>query len=131
MTTHFSGEDLINKIAILADGKIIAAGNADELTYGCDGNPDFALARYNSDGSLDMSFGNAGKLVTDFVGFQDRAEDVVIQTDGKIVVAGSMTHDYNPTRGITKMLDLLSRTAQAARNATAPAGLQMSCCQDV
>ena len=127
VTTHFSGEDLINKIAILADGKIIAAGNADELTYGCDGNPDFALARYNSDGSLDMSFGNAGKLVTDFVGFQDRAEDVVIQTDGKIVVAGSMTHDYNPTRGDSALARYTSAVPGNVQVTvqTAPAGLHI------
>ena len=41
-------------------------------------------ARYNSDGSLDTSFGIGGSVVTGLL----RGSDVVIQPDGKIVVAG-------------------------------------------
>jgi hypothetical protein len=50
--------------------------------------PDFALARYNSDGSLDYGFGSGGKVITDFFGALDRANAVVIQPDGKIVAVG-------------------------------------------
>ena len=65
-----------------ADGKIVVAGR-----YG-NNRSDFALARYNTDGSLDTSFDGDGKLTTVFVGNGDEVSAVAIQTDGKIVVAG-------------------------------------------
>jgi uncharacterized delta-60 repeat protein len=71
-------------VAIQSDGKIVAAGYAYAGT-----DDDFALVRYNSDGSLDTSFDGDGKVTTDMCpGGIDRAHDVVIQPDGKIVVAG-------------------------------------------
>ena len=71
-------------VAIQQDGKIVAAG---ESTIS--GNRDFALARYNSNGTPDAGFGTGGKVTTDFVGFADVAAAVVIQPDGKIVAAGA------------------------------------------
>jgi uncharacterized delta-60 repeat protein len=65
------------------DGKIIAVG-ADE-GHGAGSN--FALARYNADGSLDPSFSGDGKRRTSFGG-SDFANGVAIQADGKIVAAG-------------------------------------------
>ena len=50
--------------------------------------PDFALARFNSNGSLDTSFSGDGKQTTDFGSSGDRAHGVAIQADGKIVAAG-------------------------------------------
>ena len=50
---------------------------------------DFALARYNADGSLDTTFGNSGKVNTAILSGNDRAQSVVVQSDGKIVAAGS------------------------------------------
>ena len=48
-------------MAIQADGKIVAAGKTyDSIDY----NDDFALARYNTDGTLDTSFGTGGKVIT-------------------------------------------------------------------
>src|SRR5262249_45437706 len=44
-------------------------------------------ARYNSDGSPDTFFGQSGNVVTDFGGI-DEAHSVVVQADGKILVAG-------------------------------------------
>lgn len=49
---------------------------------------DFALTRYNTDGSLDTGFDGDGKVVTDFGKVDDRAYGVAIQGDGKIVAAG-------------------------------------------
>ena len=49
---------------------------------------DFALARYNTDGSLDTSFSGDGKQTTDFGGDDDQATGVALQGDGKIVVVG-------------------------------------------
>jgi len=72
-------------VAVQSDGKIVAAGFANSSTHG----NDFALVRYNADGSLDSAFGTAGIVTTDFSGRADQAFAVAIQTDGKIVAAGS------------------------------------------
>jgi uncharacterized delta-60 repeat protein len=86
-TTSFSvGSDAANAVAIQADGKIMAAGYAP----GGSSSPDFALVRYNTDGSLDTTFDGDGKVITD-VGTafgNDVAYAISIQADGKIVVAG-------------------------------------------
>jgi len=70
-------------VAVQPDGRIIAVGNAF-----VGGAFDFALARYNINGTLDASFGTGGQVMTDFAGFNDQAGSVVVQPDGKIVVAG-------------------------------------------
>ena len=85
VTTDFSnGTDLARGVALQPDGKIIAAGST---------NSDFALARYNSDGSLDSNFGSGGRVTTDFFGKQDAGNALALQPDGKIVVAGSSNRD--------------------------------------
>src|SRR5688572_1161432 len=78
---QFSGrDDLAHAIAIQSDGRIVAAGLA---------NPgDFGLVRYNTDGSLDTTFGIGGKVTTDFSGRFDSAAALAIQSDRKIVVVG-------------------------------------------
>jgi uncharacterized delta-60 repeat protein len=77
-----SGEDVAYAVAVQVDGKIVAAGQAGSK------NPKFALARYNTDGSLDTSFGGDGKVTTDFSSHEDVAYAVAIQADGKIVAGG-------------------------------------------
>ena len=85
VTTDFAGStDFATSVAVQADGRIIVAGQSD--TGG--GDYDFALARYNVNGSLDTSFNGDGRLTTDFGSSQDRATSVALQADGKIVVAG-------------------------------------------
>jgi len=87
VTTDFGSFDEARATAIQGDGKIVAAGD----TGGRGDNPaDFALARYNPDGSLDASFGTGGKVTTDFAGGQDIANAVAVQPDGKIIAAGSV-----------------------------------------
>src|SRR5262249_4024029 len=83
VTTSFKGQAIATAEAIQNDGKIVLVGE----TQGANGD-DFALARYNPDGSLDTTFGTGGKVTTDFAGADD-AFSVAIQSDGKIVVAGS------------------------------------------
>jgi uncharacterized delta-60 repeat protein len=78
----WGGLDWARGVAIQADGKIVVVGR---------GGPrprDFALARYNPNGSLDTSFSGDGKQTTDFGGFDNGARAVAIQTDDKIVVVG-------------------------------------------
>jgi uncharacterized delta-60 repeat protein len=86
VTTNLGSNDEGNSITLQADGKILVAGSS---------NYNFALARYNTDGSLDTSFDGDGKLTTDF-GASDFGESITVQTDGKILVAGhtSSTSDY-------------------------------------
>jgi uncharacterized delta-60 repeat protein len=86
-TDFFGGPDHSRAIAIQTDGKIVVAGNG-RTASGSTLN-DFAVARYNADGSLDTSFDGDGKVLTDILGSNDNAQDVVIQADGKIVVGGS------------------------------------------
>src|SRR5262245_24776778 len=70
-------------VAVQPDGKNVAAGDAK-----LDGKYDFTLARYNTNGTLDASFGTGGRVITDFGGGDDGAEAVALQPDGKIVAAG-------------------------------------------
>lgn len=71
-------------VALQGDGKILVAGTADGGASGID----FALVRYNADGSLDTGFGNGGKVTTAFGNGADSAYALVLQADGKILVGG-------------------------------------------
>lgn len=87
VTTSFGSHyDQATSIAMQPDGKIVAAG------WSQSGDPangdDFALARYDSDGQLDASFGPGGKVTTSFGPSSEHAQAVAIQTDGRIVAAG-------------------------------------------
>src|SRR5262245_11633410 len=73
-------------VALQTDGKIVAAG----LTVNS-GVTQFALARYNTDGSLDASFGTGGRVTTGFPGVSATGFSVALQPDAKIVVAGDRT----------------------------------------
>jgi uncharacterized delta-60 repeat protein len=83
-TSFFNIEDAAAAVAIQSDSKIVVAGSARSpaTTY------DFAVARYNTNGTLDASFGSGGKVTTDFFGNADQALAVALQSDGKIVTAG-------------------------------------------
>lgn len=83
----FGQSEVANAIALQNDGKIVVAGYTS--IPGAPQKADFALARYNSDGSLDMTFGNNGKVITDFdATHRDQANALAIQSDGKIIAAG-------------------------------------------
>jgi uncharacterized delta-60 repeat protein len=91
VTTDFGGgDDTAHSVAIQSDGKIVVAGYIYKV-----GGDDFALARYNANGSLDTTFDGDGKVTTDFGVSLDRAYSVAIQSDGKIVVAGE---SYNGSK---------------------------------
>lgn len=78
-------------VAIQADGKLVVAGAADRGVFA--GRDEFALARYNANGTLDTTFGSGGRVSTSFPG-QALATSEVIQPDGKIVLAGTTLVDY-------------------------------------
>ncbi len=81
-------DDEVSSLAIQSDRKIVAAGNTDSVAAnGTAYEYFFALARYNSDGSLDGTFGKNGKVIT-AIGQSDDASTVALQRDGKIVAVG-------------------------------------------
>ena len=77
--TSLSGFAQAEALAIQPDGKIVVAGAS---------SGDFALVRYDADGSLDTSFAGDGIQITDITGSHDAARAIALQGDGKIVVAG-------------------------------------------
>ena len=80
-----TGSTSPQSIIVQADGKILASGTAYNGT-----DFDVAIVRYNSDGSLDTSFGGGDGIVTaDFASDNDRAYSMELQADGKIILAGS------------------------------------------
>ena len=85
VTTSFvRGRQLVNAVAIQPDGKIVAVG----VLRPTGEDARWALLRYNSDGSLDPSFSRDGKVIADVANGDDYLEDVTLQVNGKIVVAG-------------------------------------------
>jgi len=84
VTTDLGSNSYLQSLALDASGKIVAAGF--KVVFW---NDDFATVRYLSNGSLDVSFGNGGIVLTDFGGKSNQAYAVAIQKSGKIVVAGN------------------------------------------
>jgi uncharacterized delta-60 repeat protein len=84
VTTAISGMgDEAQGITIQPDGKIILVG----MSFTGE-DYDFSMARYNSDGSLDTTFSDDGKLTTELAPGTDIATAVAVQDDGRIVVVG-------------------------------------------
>jgi uncharacterized delta-60 repeat protein len=87
--TEFAGNNHANDVAIQPDGKLVVVGD--------DGEGHFALSRYNADGSLDTTFAGDGEQITP-VGFVYGANSIVLQPDGKIVVAGDGPNQFGIAR---------------------------------
>ena len=88
-----TGEDSATGVAIQADGKIVVVGHTSRMTAAGWIVGRFAVARYDSDGTLDTTFGGDGTVTTKFTEKKnppafDGAAGIAIQSDGKIVVAG-------------------------------------------
>lgn len=92
VTTDFFGRfDTSGAVAVAPDGRIIVAGAAVQLVSGS--SPEhFGLIRYNANGSLDNTFGTAGRVLTNVNNSNDWVEDLAIQSDGRIVAAGTVTN---------------------------------------
>lgn len=88
ITSISSGHDVIHALAVQPDGKIIVGGTA--FSGGANGTDDFALARYNTNGGLDTTFGSNFNGVVQLANStgHERIHAVALQGDGKIVVAG-------------------------------------------
>ena len=83
-TDFFGLRDAANDILVQPDGKILASGLAN--TPGSHAN--FAIVRYNDNGTLDTSFGGDGRVTTSFTPNNDSIQGVVVLGDGDIVAAG-------------------------------------------
>ena len=84
VTTSFggAGSASITSLKLTQDGDIVAGGGAGNSTF------DFALAKYNPDGSLDSNFGAGGKVLTDFEGDYDAIRSITLDDAGGIVASG-------------------------------------------
>jgi len=93
VTTDFGYEgERATAVVVQPNGKIVAAGRA---------GPYFALARYNTDGTPDTSFGENGIVTTDFPNTDfDNANALVLQPDGKLVAAGLTWPDIDSPKEI-------------------------------
>jgi uncharacterized delta-60 repeat protein len=78
-TTSFTRDSIASGVTIDANGRIIVCG---DITYR------WAITRYRSDGSLDLSFSGNGRVATNFTNDIDRAYAVTTQDGGRIVVGG-------------------------------------------
>ena len=75
-----------NAMIVLKDGKILVAG---DFSTHADQDYDFALLRYHPDGTPDTSFGLNGAAITPIGSGNESARAIALQSDGKILVAGS------------------------------------------
>jgi uncharacterized delta-60 repeat protein len=95
---HFSGAF---GVAVQTDGKIVAAGYG----FGPTGPQDFAVARYNPNGSLDGTFGAGGRVLTTFEPNSiDGGGALTIQPDGKILVGGRTRSGPTTEFGLVRYL---------------------------
>ena len=89
ITDFASQDDFAQSLVVLSDGRILLGGYTGPYpAY------NFALARYNANGTLDSSFGTGGKVVSDFNNNTDQIYKVLIDGAGKILAAGSSGTDF-------------------------------------
>jgi len=87
-TIDIGNTEIPNAVALQDDGRILIAGRVGQSG----GAPqDIAIARFNSDGTVDTTFGNAGVAGTFTPDIRDEAIDIAVQPDGRIVLAGFLT----------------------------------------
>ena len=99
VTTEISGgNNIAQAVAVQTDGKLIVAGYNRNAT-----DNDFAVARYNPNGTLDNSFDTDGIVITPIgAASEDEAFAVAIQTDGKILLAGQTFNGANTDIAIVR-----------------------------
>ena len=108
--TQFIGDAVPSSLVVQPDGKIIAGGSS----YTPTSFADFALARYNTNGSIDNTFGTGGKLYTEMGSGTNIITSLALQADGKIVAGGILN------AGTTSDFALARYDTQAGPDTTAP-----------
>jgi uncharacterized delta-60 repeat protein len=86
VTTHLGGDDGIGGMTIQGDGKIVLVGHETDGNYNVS---TLYLVRYNTDGTLDNTFGSSGVVsLTNAPGIVPTPRGVAVQSDGQIVFGG-------------------------------------------
>lgn len=81
-------DDRVNALYIMSDGRILAGGRSANVGIGGAGRLKFALARYNSNGTLDPTFGTGGLTTYEFEGTEGEVRALAITSRGKILAVG-------------------------------------------
>jgi len=89
-TINLGGDVRGTCVVEMPDGKILAGGS-----QGDQSNRDFIMFKFNSDGSLDMTFGTNGRVVTDFGSSNDIASNILLTPEGKILMTGTVFGSVN------------------------------------
>lgn len=84
-------------VLVQADGRIVVAGVVDVAPPPLRSYADFAVARFNSDGSVDRGFGTGGRTMVDLAGRTDLVRAAALQSDGRIVVVGRVADGPSTT----------------------------------
>ena len=96
VTTAIAGlNDQASQVVLQRDGKIVVAGRSYIAGPNFTGDFHSSLVRYNSWGTLDAGFGTSGEVTMIFGGDSDGVSSITVQPDGKIVVSGGATIDWN------------------------------------
>jgi uncharacterized delta-60 repeat protein len=88
--TAVVGAREVTATTLQPDGKVLLAGSCSNGT-----NNDFCAARYNANGTLDSTWGSAGKVITPIGTGADRATAIALQSDGKVLLAGTCANGTN------------------------------------
>ena len=83
-----------NAIALQPDGKIVTTGYEYGGYEGMNHTLNFVINRYNTDGTADSTFGNAGTVITRGGNRDDNPESILVQPDGKILIGGSSVMNH-------------------------------------
>jgi len=84
-SVNLGGDEYGVSVVVLSDGKILTAGTQGESPFS-----DFLILKFNSDGTIDQTFGTNGIVTTDFGITHDIANNIMINSDGKIIVTGEV-----------------------------------------
>ncbi|MCX7250909.1 MAG: hypothetical protein NTX37_05325 [Burkholderiales bacterium] len=103
-----NGSDKAKAVVLQADGKILVGG----VTIGADKSSNAAVARLNADGTIDTAFGTGtadgtpdGAVAVSFGNGDDKLKGLVVQADGKILIAGSNTAADGSTNAVVARLN--------------------------
>ncbi len=100
-TTHFSGLDWAKSVVIASNGKIYAGGESYDASF----IPHYRVARYNVDGSLDLTFNSGSGSVYQVIGATsyDYLTNIRLQNDGKIIASGTTSFQGNGDMALTRI----------------------------
>jgi uncharacterized delta-60 repeat protein len=117
VTPICSAYDATRNVAVQSDGKVMAAGHTDDAS-----NNDFALARYNSNGTLDTAFGGGDGVATiDFNISTDLSYAMALDSQGRAVLVGRSSGNVALARFLVNQSATRTNYALASNGATATA----------